>query len=147
MTPPSASGASSQTIVFTGCAVCGSNSTRLELSGKPRWTYKAEGFLCYKCYCRLYVSPKWIKILAVKQREHRIRFTPDGSRPFVKERIVRTGICQRCGKTGYTTQMHHTKYDPANPAANTIELCIRCHNQVHVRGWMVKAASKETTET
>ncbi len=45
----------------------------------------------------------------------------------------RKGICELChrsvakGEIKYTN-LHHYNYDSKNPLANTIELCIRCHN-------------------
>ena len=45
----------------------------------------------------------------------------------------RTGICQLCGRSVAKgeikyTNLHHYNYDSKNPLANTIELCVRCHN-------------------
>jgi hypothetical protein len=45
----------------------------------------------------------------------------------------RIGICTICGKEG-NTNLHHTKYDPKDPLAHTVELCIKCHNDQHPRG-------------
>ena len=43
----------------------------------------------------------------------------------------RTGKCSQCGSVG-RTDLHHIKYDPANPLANTIELCIPCHRKTRI---------------
>lgn len=45
----------------------------------------------------------------------------------------RKGICSDCKRTITSgqiqrTNMHHEKYDPVNPLAFTVELCVKCHN-------------------
>lgn len=54
--------------------------------------------------------------------------------------IRRKNICTMCGKS-YPTELknqphlHHTRFDPENPAANTVEVCDdpgdSCHNRLH----------------
>ena len=44
----------------------------------------------------------------------------------------RRGVCSQCGFVG-RTDLHHIKYDPTNPLANTIELCKPCHRKGHIR--------------
>jgi hypothetical protein len=39
---------------------------------------------------------------------------------------ARHGICSQCGYQGFTA-IHHIMYDPINPLAYTIELCVKCH--------------------
>jgi len=46
----------------------------------------------------------------------------------------RIGVCSMCGDRPKKTNMHHTKYDPDNPLAYTIELCVPCHAHVHRLG-------------
>lgn len=58
-----------------------------------------------------------------------------GKQIFVGK-IIRSGICSKCGRSVSKgeikrTVLHHTKYDPSNPLANTIELCSSCHNDTH----------------
>jgi hypothetical protein len=38
----------------------------------------------------------------------------------------RKGMCQPCGKTGYT-HLHHEQYDDNDILKHTIELCPGCH--------------------
>lgn len=49
------------------------------------------------------------------------------------DREPRIGKCSFCGKKG-KTNMHHEKYDDTDPLANTIELCVKCHSNIHKFG-------------
>ena len=49
----------------------------------------------------------------------------------------RVGTCSICGSVR-RTDLHHTKYDPSNPLAHTIEVCKPCHRKQHI-----KAVTKE----
>ena len=46
----------------------------------------------------------------------------------------RIGMCERCGRFGGKTNMHHFEYDDKNPLANVVELCQPCHKIVHSKG-------------
>ena len=109
------------------CAVCQSTETTIKhclgRADNPRWYHKPEGLICDSCYHRIYSRPR------------RIRFTPTGRRHYLKEN-ARTGVCSRCFRSKARgeikrTAMHHTSYDPTDVLANTMELCVRCHRQIH----------------
>ena len=40
--------------------------------------------------------------------------------------LPRRGICSQCEYQGFTA-VHHIMYDSQDPAAYTIELCVKCH--------------------
>ena len=51
----------------------------------------------------------------------------------------RTNVCSVCGRKypdelKEQTCIHHIKYDPENPLANTVELCRSCHLSIHHSG-------------
>jgi len=74
--------------------------------------------------------PEKIKERNAKQCKKQIVFKGKCTR--LKEN-PRKGICQLCGRSVHKgeikyTNLHHFKYDSKNPLANTIELCVRCHN-------------------
>ena len=126
------------------CAVCQSTKTGLDnreyrsrktglitISSSPHWYHKSEGLLCRKCYMRIYTNPKWAPITSLR----RIRFAPTGKNYTLKEN-PRIGVCSRCFRSKARgeikrTAMHHTSYDPTDVLANTVELCNRCHSQIH----------------
>lgn len=58
-----------------------------------------------------------------KWNSYRILFR--GKRVYLKEN-PRKGFCMKCGKTG-KTNIHHEKYDDADPLKYIVELCISCH--------------------
>ena len=50
----------------------------------------------------------------------------------------RTGTCNHCRRSVGNgeikrTNIHHIKYEPQNPLAHTIELCVSCHNKEHTK--------------
>lgn len=129
-----------QEVNMRSCAVCKSTDTYpvMRQSGNyyPVWYLnKPEGVLCGKCYGRLYRNPKWNPINNRKNSPRMIRFTPTGRLHLLKEN-PRTGICSKCFRSKARgeiklTAMHHTSYDPNDVLANTVELCVRCHTQIH----------------
>ena len=109
------------------CAVCQSTKTgvqhRLGIVDTSLWYHKPEGWLCDRCYDRIYRTPR------------RMEFTPTGKMYTFKEHL-RTGTCSRCFRSKARgeikkTAMHHTSYDATDILANTVELCVRCHKQLH----------------
>jgi hypothetical protein len=86
---------------------------------------------------KLVYNPRWHPLTNPK------RLAFKGKQVFVDE-APRKGICSLCGVrvgqfhpvTGHyckQTQMHHLQYDPENPLAHTIEVCVPCHKQEHRR--------------
>jgi len=65
-------------------------------------------------------------------KDHNSRFLNYKGKLIHYPHQIRTHICSKCGKQGQTN-LHHTKYDDENPLANTIELCVMCHNKNHGR--------------
>ena len=50
----------------------------------------------------------------------------------------RIGICSQCHRSVVKgeikiTNLHHFKYDEQDPLAHTIELCVKCHNELEPR--------------
>jgi hypothetical protein len=54
--------------------------------------------------------------------------------------IRRRNVCSMCGRSypadlKNQTHLHHVRFDPANPAGNTLEVCDdpgdSCHNRLH----------------
>ena len=108
------------------CAICQSTKTSLTYhKGRsyPQWLHKPEGLICMICYNRIYSVPR---IIIFRKKRYLLKKNP------------RTGICSRCFRSKARgeikrTQMHHTSYDPTDVLANTMELCVRCHYQMHPR--------------
>ena len=61
-----------------------------------------------------------------KLREYHLRRISFQDKRLVLPFKPRTGKCSACGKIG-KTHLHHEKYDPKDPLAHTVELCISCH--------------------
>ena len=128
-----------KTVIWTGCTGCGSNSTHHNPETGANWWYLTpEGYLCRRCYKRLIVNPKFAQRTGEWSKTHRIRFTPDEKRKIqVYDSIpLRIGVCEGCGSSIASgeiskTDLHHLAYDTSNPLAHTIELCVRCHTQLH----------------
>jgi len=82
-------------------------------------------------------TAKWRKNHPKKVKEislNRIVFL--GEQITLKEN-PRKGICSNCGRSVKKgeikqTQLHHEKYDKSDPLANTVELCVRCHNKQRI---------------
>jgi hypothetical protein len=58
----------------------------------------------------------------------------------MKQGFRRRNVCSICGKSYPTelknqTHLHHIRFDPANPAGNTVEVCDdpgnSCHKMLH----------------
>ena len=63
----------------------------------------------------------------------------------------RKGICNNCKRTVTSgeikiTNLHHIKYDPNNPLAYTIELCVGCHNSIHSKKKVYISDNMVTTD-
>lgn len=59
-----------------------------------------------------------------------------GKRILLEEN-PRKGVCEICKRSVAKgeikqTNMHHQYYDPKNPLAGTIELCVACHNEQRI---------------
>ena len=96
--------------------------------GYPNWRKDKEGNpVCRKCYNR-YVRDYASEAPKQKIRLLRRLYTYKGKVIYLRDTPARMGICQQCGAKGVTTNLHHYgKYDDANPLANTVELCRKCH--------------------
>ena len=112
------------------CSVCSSHITKIQ-PPKGHNHYPTElwlkdgngGWKCWPCYNR------------EKSKSHRgkqLSYTLKNKKRklFTFKQVIRKGICSNCKKFTRTA-LHHTEYDPANPLANTIEICIACHNAIH----------------
>jgi hypothetical protein len=117
------------------CSACGSTKTN------NRWYRDGNsGYHCNRCQMKLVYNPRWHPLT----NPRRIVFK--GKQIYLTEikESLRKGICSLCGVrvgqfhpvTGHyckQTHMHHLQYDPSNPLAHTIEVCIPCHKQEHRR--------------
>ena len=122
------------------CVSCQTTKTSLSYRDSKghshgHWHHKPEGWLCKKCYMRIYNNPKWNPIWNSINSPRKITFTPTGRVHILKEN-PRTGVCSRCFRSKARgeitrTNMHHTSYDPTDVLANTMELCVSCHRQLH----------------
>jgi hypothetical protein len=52
---------------------------------------------------------------------------------LTKTKPFRIGQCSICGKSDSRTEIHHIKYHLDNPLKDTVELCISCHKNEHVK--------------
>ncbi len=50
---------------------------------------------------------------------------------------IRKDVCADCGRVRQhgqrAFQLHHTRYDAADPLKHTVELCVACHQRRHAR--------------
>ena len=131
-----------QLILLRKCRECGleAHTTEdLELFPKNKLACYGHRNICKKCFNSQLRDPlkyrpardKYSK----KRNPRRIGFL--GKRIQLKDN-PRTNICTKCGR-GYPgelktqTVIHHEKYETKNILAHTIELCMSCHNRLHVR--------------
>lgn len=123
------------------CYACGGSKTYI-YRGYENWfpNYdKDDNVLCGRCNGRYNMNPmlrkKWNAILNPINHPRRMVFK--GKRISLPYN-PRNGICSDCGGVKGVdfkrTNLHHEKYDESNPLANTVELCIRCHQRRH-HGW------------
>lgn len=96
------------------------------------YTPDEEFWLSYKCRkCGLR-----FETMGECQSHAKIHQTPKPTifiykgKPMDAGKPVRTGICSKCGKQGYT-QLHHLQYHDDDPLRDTIELCAQCHGIWH----------------
>ena len=71
------------------------------------------------------------RVKEIKKRSHEKRISFKGKR-ITLDAPPRTGKCNQCGFEGQTV-IHHEKYDPSDPMAHTVEMCISCHSKIHRR--------------
>jgi len=110
-----------QQLIQRICVDCDSVKTSLTETGFFKWYFLDKDKskpICAKCYNKRY------NIRHIRFKDKRI----------LLETNPRIGICSNCGQSIAKgeiekTDMHHTKYDPKNPEAYTLELCVRCHNR------------------
>jgi len=108
------------------CYACGSIRTNFNSKGKPNWFLNLDldknvvGMLCQSCYQSVIRVPA---LTAKGYYKQYIRFKDE---QIHVGKFVREGLCQHCGKTGYT-HLHHEQYDIENILRHTIELCPSCH--------------------
>jgi hypothetical protein len=123
--------------IIQGHTCCNCDITK---SYRSRWYRKdrngnSELFLCNSCQQNLVYHP----IHNLQTNPKRIAFK---GKQILLDEPPRKGQCclcgvkvgQFCAKTGKycdRTYMHHIVYDPAHPAANTIEVCPSCHIEEH----------------
>ena len=110
------------------CFSCGASYTK-------KWVYN-EGtllvvcWLCYECVLRKDYQ-------AIKNRK---RFRYKQEIILLKE-IPRIGVCNLCRAVvpfdTKKTLLHHEKYDDDDKRANTLEICLSCHNKIHFSGRII----------
>jgi hypothetical protein len=112
------------------CSNCGSTKTIMDKGKYPHWYSDGNGGnFCNRCHLKLLIN---IKRILFKDKR------------VLLDKPPRKGVCSLCGikvgqfhpVTGHyckQTQMHHLQYDPENPLAHTIEVCVPCHKQEHRR--------------
>ncbi len=107
------------------CYACDTTKS-IQKGGSQSWTHNigTPYFLCK--YCRKQIIDKQWNI---QYKSRRILFKGKRIRLY---RNPRKGICQLCNKKGLTN-IHHIKYDDADPLAYIIELCIPCHTKEGLR--------------
>lgn len=112
--------------VQTICSLCGSNKTNIDSrTGRERWARSPNGgYLCLHCYNAPYHA---------EYSPRRFRFQ---GKYLLADRNPRTGICALCNRKVVDgdirrTNLHHFSYDPSDPLAHTIEVCVRCHRRIH----------------
>ena len=119
------------------CIECNSIETYIDKTGLQRWYKHDNGFICHKCYCKLFIHPKWNAINnPINHKVYnpkRLRFK---DKHMMLKENPRTGICSQCGaRKGIEckkTDIHHIQYDPEDPLKYTIELCPSCHRNQHI---------------
>jgi len=106
------------------CLNCLSDKTNIKKNGIANWYKHKDGYLCHRCYCKLFNNPKWNPI----NQPRRIVFKDE--RISLKE-DPRIGICNWCcavvGINCKQTQIHHLEYHDDDMLKDTVELCARCH--------------------
>ena len=117
------------------CSICNSSKTYITKQGYEDWRHWNGEFLCKNCAAKEYkkANPEKQKLNHLKHSPNRIKFQ---GKTIQLPNNPRKGICSNCKRTVSSgeikrTNLHHTKYDPLNPTAHTIELCIRCHMKEH----------------
>lgn len=90
-------------------------------------------------YYQNYEENNKISILKSKNRwkkRNRNRIITFKDKQVLTDTQLRTGTCNICRRSVGNgdikmTHMHHVKYDPDNPEAHTIEVCPKCHVDLH----------------
>ena len=104
------------------CINCSSDKTY-----RNHW-YNHNGWHCEKCNNKLFKNPKWHPITNPKKISFKGKFVLLKDNP-------RKGICSFCyrkiGEGIKHTHMHHIHYHSDDVLKDAIELCVRCHRQVH----------------
>jgi hypothetical protein len=100
---------------------------------KIQWMKYQDGYICRKHYDKLFLYPRWNKILSPR----RIQFK--NYRIGLKHNI-RTGYCSRCPNNIHDgsckrTSVHHWVYIIILPWFGTEEICNKCHM---VETWKLK---------
>ena len=114
------------------CYACGSQDSYKDKVGATHWKINRAtngdpiNMLCQRCHNRYVGNPKWNPIHNPKNNKRRYYFN---GKVIYHEINPRKGVCDKCGKVGGKTDMHHERYDPNNPLAFTIELCSSCHRK------------------
>ena len=109
------------------CVNCNSTTTTLRKGTKYQYWFKhkeKDGYVCKKCYNKLYLNPRWYE----KNSSRLLWWTPTGKLIRVKEN-PRKGVCQWCGKKGFTNIHHFAEYHEDDPLKDTVELCASCHTK------------------
>jgi hypothetical protein len=117
------------------CINCNSTTTTLRKGTEYEYWYRyKDGYVCKRCYNKLFLNPKWYQ----KNSSRQLTWTPSGKIIRVKEN-PRKGICQLCGAIKGIdckyTQLHHIEYHEDDPLKDTIELCPSCHMKTT---WQIK---------
>lgn len=114
------------------CYSCGTENS-LEC-GKQHWYHNhdmEQNRLCKKCYDKL-IHNKSFKHKLAKRNWTKKTIFYKGVRIAVRK-IVRLGICKKCGKTDCKTELHHIQYHDDDPMKDTIELCSSCHGKEGIK--------------
>ncbi len=106
------------------CVACDSITTYITKYGYSHWHNHDNSRLCQKCYFRYVLNPV--------RNPKRIMFN---GKWILLDHNPRKGICLKCKKSIANneikkTDMHHKKYDKANPLRYTVELCVSCHDKL-----------------
>lgn len=111
------------------CSNCKSSKTQTTITKKGyphrKWVSDGKnGYLCHKCARKI--------IYRKRELEHNKRKLVYKRKNITLPYNPRIGVCSWCRAVAPIdtprTHLHHEKYDDNNPLANTIELCMKCHN-------------------
>lgn len=118
------------------CLINPNHETYIKKNGKKDWYKYKDGYICKKCYMKIFQHPKWnavnkSKMIIFKGKQRILKKTP------------RTGYCSWCpnnthNKTCKRTNIHHFEYDDNDLLKYTIEICASCHMKESMKLGQIK---------